>query len=78
MMRIPADTNLGQTVQGGITKSTELHTDGSTGGIIESRQEISERSEHTHQVHRHELLDRINMFDERFDDGDELDHESNY
>lgn len=64
VVRIFANANLGQTVQGGIAKRTELHTDGSAGGIIKPRQEISERSEHTHQVHGHELLDRVNMFDE--------------
>ena len=64
MIRILAKTNLSQTVQGGITKRTELYTDGSAGGIIEPGEEISERSEHAHQVHGHEFLNRIHMFDE--------------
>ena len=74
MIRILAETNLSQTVQGGIAKSTELHTDGSAGGIIKPREEIGERSEHAHQVHGHEFLDRIHMLDERFDDRNELGH----
>jgi hypothetical protein len=72
MIRILAKTNPSQAVQGGITKRTELDANGSAGGIIESHEEISERSEHAHQVHGHEFLDRIHMLDERFDDGDEL------
>lgn len=74
MISILAKTNFSQAVQGGVTEGTELHADRSAGWIIESREEIGERSEHAHQVHRHEFFDRIDMLDERFDDGDELDH----
>lgn len=72
MISILAKTNLSQAVQSGVTKGTELHTDWGAGGIIEPREEISERSEYAHQVHGHEFFDRINMLDERFDDGDKL------
>ena len=78
MVCIFANADLGQTVQGGITKCTELHTYGSAGRVIKPRQEIGERSEHTHHVHGHELLNGINVLDERFDDGDELGPRTKY
>ena len=78
MVCILSNTNLGQTVQGGIAQRAELHTDGSAGGVIKPRQEIGECSKHAHHIHGHEFLDRINMLDERFDDGDELGHEIKY
>ena len=78
MVRILADTNLGQTVQGGVAKRTELHTDGGTCRIVEPCQEIGERSENAHHIHGHELLDGINVLDEGFDDGNELDHKTEH
>lgn len=73
MVCILADTDLGETVQSSITERTELHTDRSAGGIVKPCQEIGERSEHAHHIHRHEIFDGVDMLDERFDDRDELD-----
>jgi len=72
MVCILADTNLGQTIQGGITEPTEPHADGGTGRIVKPCQEVGECSQHAHHIRGHELLDGINMLYERFDDGDEL------
>lgn len=63
MIRIVAGTKLCQTVQGDLAKCTELRTDESTGGIIKPCQEVSERHEHTRQVHGRELLNRVKIFD---------------